>query len=292
MTVHDDRRFTAALVAAALCGVIAACSGGGGNGGGGGGGGTGGGGTGGGTGGSTPSTVTSLAMNPASVTGGAGSQGTVTVSPAPTVGTPVNLTSDNAAATVPGSVTVNSGATSANFAVATSAVPSQTSVTIRASLNSTTQPATLTLMPPPVVPFAAVVRVVSLSQAKRKQGNTTVDVAGKPAGTLNSCPLVNDGSGQRLDCEIDASASTSPNGFRNFRYKWRLGNVDGDSGTVTANKNRPAVQNCGFFGGQDNNNQFLNMRVTVDITSNSGATVTGTVEGVNVFPAGLCGYAF
>lgn len=292
MTIRDDRRLVASLLAAALCGVIAACSGGGGNGGNGGG--NGGGGNGGGTGGSTPSTVTALSVNPPSVTGGSASQGTVTISPAPTVGTPVTLASDSASATVPGNVTVNSGATTASFDIATSAVAAVTPVTIRASLNSTTQPATLTLNPPPVVQLAAVVKVVSLSQAKRKQGNSTVDIAGKPAGTLNSCPLVNDGNGQRLDCEIDASASTSPNGFRNYRFKWRLGSLDdGDSGNTTANKHRPDVKNCGFFSGQDtNNNQFLNMRVTVEITSNSGATVTGTVEGVNVFPAGLCGYAF
>ena len=291
MIIRDGRRLAAGLITAIVCGALIACSGG--NGGGGGGGGTGGGtggGNGGGTGNSTPSTVTALAVNPASVTGGASSQGTVTISPAPTVGTPVTLSSDNASATVPGTVTVNSGATTANFDIATSAVSAATQVTLRAVLNSTSQPAVLTLNPPSL---AAVIRVVSLSQAKRKQGNSTVDIAGKPAGTLNSSPLVNDGSGQRLDCEIDASASTSPNGFRNFRYKWRLANVDGDSGNTTANKNRPAVQNCGFFGGQDtNNNQFLNMRVTVEITSNSGSTVTGTVDGVNVFPAGLCGYAF
>jgi hypothetical protein len=285
MTIRDDRRLAAAVLAASLSGWLVACSGGGSNGGG-----TGGGGNGGGTGGSTPPTVTALAVNPAAVTGGAASQGTVTIAPAPTVGTAVSLTSDNASATVPGTITVNSGATTASFDITTGAVSAATQVTLRASLNSTTQSAVLTLNPPSL---AAVVKVVSRSQAKRKQGNTTVDIPGKPAGSLNTCPLVNDGNGQRLDCEIDASGSTSPNGFRNFRYKWRLATIDGDSGNTTANKYLPAVQNCGFFGGQDsNNNQFLNMRVTVEITSNSGATVTGTVDGVSVFPAGLCGYAF
>lgn len=290
MTLRDDRRLVAGLLAAALCGVMTACSGGGSNGGGGGG--TGGGGTGGGgTGGSTPSTVTALTVNPASVPGGSASQGTVTISPAPTVGTGVTLQSDSGLATVPGSVTVNSGATTSTFNIATSALAAQTAVTIRASLNSTTQQATLTLTP---TPFAAVVRVVSLSQAKRKLANgTVVDIADKPAGSLNTCPLVSDGNGQRLDCEIDASGSTSPNGFRDFRYKWRLGTIDGDSGTITANKHRPAVQNCNFFGGQNaGGNQFLNMRVTVEITSTSGTTITGTVDGVSMFPAGLCNYAF
>jgi hypothetical protein len=51
------------------------------------------------------------------------------------------------------------------------------------------------------------------------------------------------------------------------------------------------VQNCGFFGGQQGT-QFLNMRVTLEITDNSGAVAAAAVEGISVFPAGLCGYAF
>lgn len=293
MTMHQTWRQTRRFVIAVLCTVAAACGGGGGgNGDGGGGtGGTGGGGTGGGgTPPSTPPTVSALSLNPMTVTGGAGAQGTVTLSPAPTAGTSVALSADNGAANVPGSITVNSGATTGNFDVSTSAVSTVTPVTIRATLNSTTASAVLTLNPPVL---AAVVRVVSLSQARRKQGNSVVDIPGKPAGSLNTCPIVQDGGGQRLDCEIDASGSTSPNGFSRFRYKWRLANVDGDSGNTTANRYRPTVQNCGFFGGQnDNGNQFLNMRVTVEVAGNSGTSVTGVVEGVSVFPAGQCGYAF
>jgi hypothetical protein len=52
------------------------------------------------------------------------------------------------------------------------------------------------------------------------------------------------------------------------------------------------VQNCGFFGGQDSSNQQLNMRVAVEVTNNAGQVATGVVEGISVFPAGLCGYAF
>lgn len=279
------RRLAVSAMCAAACAAVTACGGGGGggtnNGGGGGGGGT--------TSSGTP-TVTAVSVNPSSVTGGAAAQGTVTLSLPPTAGTSVALSSNNAAATVPGAVTVNSGATSGTFNITTSAVTASTPVTIQASLNSALVSAILTLTPPP---FVSVVKVVSLSQAKRKQGNTTVDIAGKPAGSLNTCPLVNDGGGQRLDCEIDATQSTSPNGITRYRYKWRMSTIDGDSGNTTANKYRPAVQNCGFFGGQDaGSNQFLNMRVTVEITDNAGATTTGTVEGVSVFPAGLCGYAF
>lgn len=287
MTMHQTWRQTRRFVIAALCAVAAACGGGGGgNNGGGGGGGTGD------TGvpPSTPPAITSLSVNPPAVTGGAGAQGTVTLSPAPTAGTSVALSAENGPATVPGSITVNSGAATGTFDVSTSAVRTVTPVTIRATLNSSSASAILTLNPPVL---AAVVRVVSLSQARRKQGNSLVDVPGKPAGSLNTCPIVQDGGGQRLDCEIDASGSTSPDGFSRFRFKWRLANVDGDSGNTTVNKYRPTVQNCGFFGGQsDNGNQFLNMRVTVEVAGNSGTPVTGVVDGVSVFPAGQCGYAF
>jgi hypothetical protein len=61
------------------------------------------------------------------VTGGAASQGTVTLtSPAPAGGFAVSLSSGNAAATVPAGVSVAQGATSATFAIATSAVTAST----------------------------------------------------------------------------------------------------------------------------------------------------------------------
>jgi hypothetical protein len=291
------RRLALDIISAALCAATVACGGSGGGSGtggsGGSGGGTGGGGTGGGggTNPSTPPTVTAVSVNPSTVAGFNGAQGTVTLSAAPTAGTNVALSSNNAAATVPGSISVNSGATTGSFSVDTTPVTSTLPVTIQASLNSTSAAAVLTLTPPPL---AAVVRVVSLSNAKRKQSDgSLVDIPGRGAGSLNTCPLVQDGSGQRLDCEIDASRSTSPNGFRQFRYKWRLATVDGDSGNVSTNKYRPVTQNCGFFGGQNTgSNQFVNMRVTVELSPNSGSSIEGVVDGVSIFPAGLCGYGF
>jgi hypothetical protein len=97
----------------------------------------------------TPSAAASLstvAVNPASVTGGASSQGTVTLtSPAPAGGFAVSLSSGNAAATVPASVSVAQGATSATFAIATTAVTTSTPVTITASAGGVTRTATLTV---------------------------------------------------------------------------------------------------------------------------------------------------
>ncbi len=103
----------------------------------------------------TPSAAASLstvAVNPASLTGGASSQGTVTLtSPAPAGGFAVSLSSSNTAATVPAGVSVAQGATSATFAIATTTVTASTPVTITASAGGVTRTATLTVTPQPQV---------------------------------------------------------------------------------------------------------------------------------------------
>jgi hypothetical protein len=97
-----------------------------------------------------PASLSSLAVSPASVTGGTSSQGTVTLtSAAPSGGFTATLSSDNtAAATTPASVTVAQGATSAAFAIATSSVTASTTVTITASAGGVTRTASLTVTPP------------------------------------------------------------------------------------------------------------------------------------------------
>jgi len=91
-----------------------------------------------------PPTVSSLTLNPANVFGRQSSTGTVTLTgPAPAGGAQVLLSSNNGAATVPSSVIVPAGATSATFTVNTSFVLISTSATISASYNGTTRTATL-----------------------------------------------------------------------------------------------------------------------------------------------------
>jgi hypothetical protein len=96
---------------------------------------------------SQPVTLSTLTLNPTSVTGGNSSQGTVTLSgAAPSGGASVTLTSGNTnAASIPTSVTVPAGATSAAFTVTTRSVTSSTSVTISASYGGVTRTATLTV---------------------------------------------------------------------------------------------------------------------------------------------------
>ena len=93
-------------------------------------------------------TMSSLTLSPASVQGGNSSTGTVTLNgPAPAGGIVVTLSSSRTSvATVPASVTVAAGATTATFLIATKTVTSSTSVTITAK-RGTSRTATLTVTP-------------------------------------------------------------------------------------------------------------------------------------------------
>jgi hypothetical protein len=90
-------------------------------------------------------TLTSLTLNPTSVVGGLQpSTGTVTLSaPAPAGGVQVILSSSSGAASVPSSVFIPAGESSASFTVNTSVVLISTSATISARYNGATRTATL-----------------------------------------------------------------------------------------------------------------------------------------------------
>ena len=119
-----------------------------------------------------PPTLTSVTLNPTSVTGGASSTVTVTLTgPAPSGGLTVKLSSSNTGvATVPASVTVPSGATTTTFTISTNpvatnpnVVPPGVSVVISASrasadpitrrVEQVIKTATLRVLPPFVKGF-------------------------------------------------------------------------------------------------------------------------------------------
>jgi hypothetical protein len=138
---------------------------------------------------STPAFVSlsSLSLNPTSVTGGSSSTGTVTLSgAAPAGGAQITLSSSNTtAARVPASVTVAAGATSATFTVSTSAVAASTTVTISATYGGTTRSTSLTVTPaPPPPPTLASLSLNPSSVIGGLQSSTgTVTLSGPaPAG--------------------------------------------------------------------------------------------------------------
>ncbi len=91
--------------------------------------------------------ISSLTVSPHSATGGLSVQGTVTLTKAaPTNGSVVTLSSNNAAAVVPASITVPAGKSAVSFTIPTKPVTTDTTVTLSASYQSVTKTATLTVV--------------------------------------------------------------------------------------------------------------------------------------------------
>ena len=127
--------------------------------------------------------LSAVSLNPATVTGGSPSTGTVTLSgPAPAGGILVTLSSDHAAAAVPASVTVTDGNSTATFPVTTTAVATATSATITATYGAVSKTALLAVTP------AVALSAVSLNPTTVTGGSPstgTVTLSGPaPAGGI------------------------------------------------------------------------------------------------------------
>ena len=141
---------------------------------------------------SAPATaaLSAVSVNPSSVVGGNGSQGTVTLTAAaPSGGFAVSLSSSNTAvATVPANVTVAQGSTTATFAIGTSSVTTSTPVTITANAGTVTRTATLTVtaVPPPAALSAVSVSPASVVGGNGSQGTVTLTAAAPSGGFVVS----------------------------------------------------------------------------------------------------------
>ena len=179
-----------------------------------------------------PLTLSSLTLASSSVVGGNSVQGVVTLSAVAPSATVVNLASNNAAASVPASVTVLAGASSASFIVNTTAVNATTSATISGTFGGVTRSATLTIntnaVPPPPPPATDTVRITRAEydsgkrvlriEATSTSSNATLRVfvtsTGAALGTLS-----NSGGGQYRG---ELNVSTNP---QNITVRSSLGGV-------------------------------------------------------------------
>jgi hypothetical protein len=143
--------------------------------------------------------LTGLSVNPNSVTGGAPSTGTVTLgSAAPSGGASVNLASNlPGSGSVPPTVTVPAGATSATFEITTFPVDN-TTVQLSATLGDTTQFAALSITRSATVALSA----VSLSP-------TTVVGGSSSTGTVRLGSAAPSG-GTRVSLSDDSPAASVP----------------------------------------------------------------------------------
>jgi len=132
--------------------------------------------------------LSTVSLNPISVVGGNASQGTVTLAAgAPTGGAVVSLSSANTAvATVPPSVTVAAGATSATFTITSSAVTASTGVTITGTLGAVSRSALLTVNPTPAAPTLSSVTVnpTSVVGGTSSTGTVTLTAAAPTGGAI------------------------------------------------------------------------------------------------------------
>jgi hypothetical protein len=112
--------------------------------------------------------LSSVSVNPSSVTGGQSITGTVSMSgPAPAGGASVSLSSASSAASVPPNVTVPANATSVNFSVSTAAVGATTMGNITASFSGVTKTVNVTIQP-------AALMSVTLNPSNILGGSTAV----------------------------------------------------------------------------------------------------------------------
>lgn len=129
-------------------------------------------------------TLVSLTLNPTTVVGPAPSTGTVTISgPAPAGGAIIALNSTNSGvASVPNTVTVPEGLTTATFTVTTTAVQTQTIATISGTLNGSVARADLTDNPNGLTNIT--LNPSSVVGGNSSQGTVTIATPAPAGGTV------------------------------------------------------------------------------------------------------------
>ena len=126
-----------------------------------------------------------VSVNPAAVTGPAGSTGTVTLgAAAPAGGAVVTLKSNNVNATVLGTVTVPANATTVTFAITTKPVTAVTPVTITATYNGVAKTATLTVNPPAAGLVGVSVNPAAVTGPAGSTGTVTLGAAAPAGGAV------------------------------------------------------------------------------------------------------------
>ena len=162
--------------------------------------------------GAATSALTTLTVEPSTVTGGQSAQGTATLGEqAPEGGTLVTLSSDAPGATVPESITIPAGATSGTFTVTTSAVSAATDVTITGSAGDETLTASLQLTPATSALTTLTVRPSAVAGGQSAQGTATLRAQAPEGGT--PVKLSSDAPGATVPASITIPAGATSGTF-------------------------------------------------------------------------------
>ena len=175
--------------------------------------------------------LSTLAVAPSTVVGGVNATGTVTLSiPAPSGGTVVNLSSANAAAaTVPTSVTVPAGASSATFTIASKPVTSTATFNLSASYRGVTRTASLTVQAPEL---SALTLTPASVPGGCKTSTGKVTLTGKAAAGGVLVTLTNNNPAATVPASV-----TVPAGANSASFTINTAEVTANqTGTVTATR--------------------------------------------------------
>lgn len=154
-----------------------------------------------------PVVVSSLGCSPSSLNSGAQSVCTITLSKAaPSGGAAVALSKNNAALTIPASVTVAANATSATFAATAGTVSAPTNVTLTASYNSSSKTATVSITPLPTISSLAC-SPTSLTSGANSTCTITLSAAA-PAGGA-SVSLTKDNAALTIPASVTVAANAT-----------------------------------------------------------------------------------
>jgi hypothetical protein len=214
--------------------------------------------------------LVSITFPSASVVGGDSIIGTATLSAAAPTGGAVVTLSGSDPVTLPPSVTVLAGATTATFSALTRAVSTTVSSTVTGSYNGATASAVLSVTKPTVA-------------------TASFGVTG--ATESETCAL--DNGGNTINCTFNGSTSTAPG--RIIAWDWTYGVAATFSQTTTTPVlTNPAV-NCSIIPPPPlpaaPANQWFTMTVTLkvrDDLGNESAVVSDRI--VRLFPQGVCGF--
>ena len=253
--------------------------------------------------GSSTLALSSVSLSPTSVVGPDPSTGTVTLTAAaPSGGTVASLISSNSVATVPPSITVPEGATSATFAVTTYLVAATTSATITASYSGVDKTATLTVDPPAASDFSLSASPSSLTLTQGQSSTSTVTVSalsgftgtvdfavtGCPTSPSNACTISQGsvtGSGTAT-LTVNTSSSTTPGSY-NIMVTGTSGGSLTHSATVALTVNAPAAGDFSLSASPGNVTLKGAGTASYNVTVTSSGGYSGTVNlAVSGVPSG------
>jgi len=212
--------------------------------------------------------LASISLTPSSVVGGSATTGTATLTaPAPVGGVVVPLTGGDPA-TLPPSVALQAGATTATFPVTTHAVPANTTVTIGGSFGGVSASAVLTVTRPTTATAKFGIRGPTESE---------------------TCELSNGGT--TLNCTFDGTTSSAPGNI--IQYDWTY-SVSGSKSVTTTGPvlTLPAFA-CSMMPAPPlpPGNQWFTLTVTLQIHDDQGNVSALAIDsGARLLPQGACGF--